>query len=75
MEATEAITALEDGIFAPADLLCLAKVLGEEATTCQSLLRDELEKRKRYKVSIQYVISYLFGKSLEKIYTKSVSFI
>ncbi|KAG7153803.1 Ubiquitin carboxyl-terminal hydrolase calypso-like 1 [Homarus americanus] len=58
---------LEDGKFAPTDLLTLINVLGTEITTCENLLKDELDKRKRYKIDDsrrthnydQFIITFL----------------
>ncbi|XP_045600724.1 ubiquitin carboxyl-terminal hydrolase calypso isoform X1 [Procambarus clarkii] len=58
---------LEDGTFAPTDLLTLVNVLGTEITSCENLLKDELDKRKRYKIDDsrrthnydQFIITFL----------------
>ncbi|XP_071545074.1 ubiquitin carboxyl-terminal hydrolase calypso isoform X2 [Panulirus ornatus] len=58
---------LEDGTAAPSELLTLVNLLGTEITTCENLLKDELEKRKRYKIDDsrrthnydQFIITFL----------------
>ena len=52
VSAKDAITALEDNTFTPADLLCVTQVLADEISQCQGLLKDELEKRRKYKVCL-----------------------
>ncbi|KAK7063225.1 Ubiquitin carboxyl-terminal hydrolase bap1 [Halocaridina rubra] len=58
---------LADGTFAPTDLLSLVSVLSKEIITCEGLLKDELDKRKRYKIDDsrrihnydQFIITFL----------------
>ncbi|XP_068245724.1 ubiquitin carboxyl-terminal hydrolase calypso isoform X2 [Palaemon carinicauda] len=64
---SDVLEALEDGTFAPTDLLSLVNVMGKEITSCETLLKDELDKRKRYKVDDsrrthnydQFIITFL----------------
>nr|XP_053632716.1 ubiquitin carboxyl-terminal hydrolase calypso-like isoform X3 [Cherax quadricarinatus] len=64
---SEYTQSLEDGTYAPSDLLTLVNVLGTEITTCENLLKDELDKRKRYKIDDsrrthnydQFIITFL----------------
>lgn len=63
----EVLNSLEDGSTSPVDLLSLIKILGKEISTCETLLKDELEKRKRYKIDDsrrthnydQFIITFL----------------
>ncbi|XP_064109953.1 ubiquitin carboxyl-terminal hydrolase calypso-like isoform X2 [Macrobrachium nipponense] len=64
---SDIVESLEDGTFAPTDLLSLVNVMGKEITSCETLLKDELDKRKRYKVDDsrrthnydQFIITFL----------------
>ncbi|XP_066957910.1 ubiquitin carboxyl-terminal hydrolase calypso isoform X2 [Macrobrachium rosenbergii] len=64
---SDILESLEDGTFAPTDLLSLVNVMGKEITSCETLLKDELDKRKRYKVDDsrrthnydQFIITFL----------------
>ena len=50
LDIDESVEALENGTFAPVDLRKLVNILGEEITQCEIILKDELEKRKKYTV-------------------------
>ncbi|KAB7499782.1 Ubiquitin carboxyl-terminal hydrolase calypso [Armadillidium nasatum] len=50
MDVAESVEGLENGTFAPMDLLRLVNILGNEVEQTEMLLKDELEKRKRYKI-------------------------
>lgn len=57
----EVLNSLEDGSTSPVDLLSLIKILGKEISTCETLLKDELEKRKRYKVHLTFSLAEASG--------------
>ncbi|RXG70312.1 Ubiquitin carboxyl-terminal hydrolase calypso [Armadillidium vulgare] len=67
MEVAESVEGLENGTFAPMDLLRLVNILGNEVEQTEMLLKDELEKRKRYKIDHcrrthnfeQFIITFL----------------
>lgn len=55
------VPSVDDETFGPLDLLKLINVLGKEVTVCEGLLKDELDKRKRYKVSCHGNIDIKFS--------------
>ncbi|CAL4088782.1 unnamed protein product, partial [Meganyctiphanes norvegica] len=67
LEIDDPLEALEDGSFAPNDMLRLINVLAREISSCENLLKDELDKRKRYKIDDsrrthsydQFIITFL----------------
>lgn len=67
LECDDQLEALEDGSFAPSDMLRLINVLAREIGSCENLLKDELDKRKRYKIDDsrrthsydQFIITFL----------------
>ena len=50
MNLEDSIESLENGTYAPSDFHKLVVILGEEIEKCEMILKDEMEKRKRYKV-------------------------